>query len=159
MLPKTKQINNVRNICLLRRKIFPTIAASAKLRSKNNEFAMIKDDSALNEKEVSARAENISAGNPMLRANSFRTLRQSSPMFLNFCRNALAKIIRNSGAIIVSIWIICFDYGLKCDSRLSFFTLLFHSINKTNHQFTRRQQKYQCNFCTCMIGRKAWFYS
>ena len=103
MLPKTKQINNVRNICLLRRKIFPTIMARTKLRSKNNEFAIISDASAVNEKEVFARAENISIGRPILRANSFKTLLHSSPIFLNFCSNALAKIIRNSGAIIVSI--------------------------------------------------------
>ncbi len=74
----------------------------------NSEFEIISPASVENEKGALESAEKINTGNPIFRANSFKTVDQLSPIFLNFCSNALAKIIRNSGAITVSIWIIRF---------------------------------------------------
>lgn len=101
-------MNNVRNICLSRRKIFPIKKASRKLIIINSEFEIIRLASVENEKGVLESAEKINTGNPIFRANSFKTVDQLSPIFLNFCSNTPAKIMRKSGAITVSTWIIPF---------------------------------------------------
>ena len=87
-------------ICLFKRKILAIIIASAKLIRRNSELETINNSSAvLKEKEVLASAEKIKAGKPIFKANSFKTLDQSSPIFLNFCNKAVAKIIKKSGAM------------------------------------------------------------
>ena len=101
--PKAKHMNNVRNICLFRRKIIPVKIARRQLLNINSELETMSGVSVRNEKEVLIRAEKINTGKPIFRANSFNTVDQSSPMFLKRCNSALAKIIRNSGAITTNI--------------------------------------------------------
>ena len=108
VLPKTKQMNSVRNVCFPRRRIFPITKANSKLVTMNSEFEIISPASVENEKGALESAEKINTGSPIFRAKSFKTLDQSSPRFLNFCSNALAKIMRNNGAITVNICVIWF---------------------------------------------------
>ena len=82
--------------------------ATKKLITKNNELEIINPASVEKEKGALESAEKINTGKPIFRANSFKTVDQLSPIILNFCSNALAKIMRKSGAITVNISIICF---------------------------------------------------
>ncbi len=78
--------------------------ANKKLTNINMEFAMISCDCSVNENGAFANAEKINIGKPIFKINSFKVFSQSSPTFVNFCKNAAAKIIRNRGAITVRIW-------------------------------------------------------
>lgn len=77
--------------------------ASKRLAKMNMEFEIMSPASVEKEKGALERAEKIRTGKPILKANSFKTLDQLSPIFLNFCSNALAKIMRKSGAMTVKI--------------------------------------------------------
>ena len=75
-----------------------------------SELEIISPASEENEKGALQSDEKINTGKPIFKAKSFNTFAQSCPIILNFCNNALAKIMRKSGAITVNICVIWLYY-------------------------------------------------
>ena len=114
MFAKTNAMKIVRRKRSLSFSSFPAIKAKRNSASINAELTAINGACSANEKGALVSEVNIKAGNPILRANSLRTVCQLSPMTRNRCNKAPASMMRNNGAIAEKIWIMiveCRDAG------------------------------------------------